>query len=484
MPNGDKSLRSGLKMDPSIVGDSGLARTGGFITDEFLPDLHGAKGLKIYKEMSTNDPVCGAILFAIKTLIGNCEFSVQACDDSDDAEEAKTFVEEILDDMTVPLGVVLSEICTMFEYGFAPMEIIWKWRGGLETDDATRKSKYDDGKIGVRNISLRGQSTIIRWALDTEDGSIDGFWQQPPSGVSAFLPIEKLLLFRTTEDRQNPEGRSILRNAYRPWYYKKRMEELEAVGVERDLAGIPVLQVPSSMMRADADVQDKAIYSNYQQMLRRLRQDQQTGVVLPSDRDKNGNLMFELSLLSASGSRNFDTTKIIDRYDRRIAMVVLADFIFLGQAAVGSFALSSNKTEMFASAVGSYTKAIAAVFNRYLLPRVWQLNGLDPEMMPSIVPQDLEGQDLQMLAAFVDSLAKAGMPLFPDRELENHFRKLADFPPAPEEGEDMRTPYPPGTDPNDPYAENPDNPAGPPADSTDDKKPAISKVKKKQGGKK
>ena len=33
----------------------------------------------------------------------------------------------------------------------------------------------------------------------------------------------------------------MLRNSYRSWYYKKRLEEFESVGVERDLAGLPMV---------------------------------------------------------------------------------------------------------------------------------------------------------------------------------------------------------------------------------------------------
>jgi hypothetical protein len=59
-----------------------------------------------------------------------------------------------------------------------------------------------------------------------------------------FIPIEKMLLFRTTVQRNNPEGRSMLRTAYRPWRNKKRIEEIEGVGIERDLAGLPMARIP------------------------------------------------------------------------------------------------------------------------------------------------------------------------------------------------------------------------------------------------
>ena len=37
----------------------------------------------------------------------------------------------------------------------------------------------------------------------------------------------------------NPEGRSILRNAYFSWYFEKKIAEIEGIGIARDLAGLP-----------------------------------------------------------------------------------------------------------------------------------------------------------------------------------------------------------------------------------------------------
>lgn len=423
-----------LTFDPSVIGSTGLRQFGGFINEEFLKELSGVRGARTYREMADNDGTVGAVLFAISMLIRQSEWLVQAADDTEEAEGAKQFVEEVMHDMSVPWSTVITEACSMFTYGYAPMEIIWKRRGGPDAPDGTRRSAYKDGKIGVRTISLRAQPTVNRWEIDPEDGSINGLWQQPYSGGMVFIPIQKMLLFRTTEERNNPEGRSILRNAYRAYYFKKRIEEIEAIGIERDMAGLPVAMVPARYFRKDADAFDKAILAQWQSLVTSIRRDQREGVVMPSDRDDKGNLLFELKLLSSGGARTFDTTKVIDRYNRAIATSVLADFIFLGQQAVGSFALSSDKTALFATAVGAFTKAIEDVFNRHLLPRLWALNNFDMDMMPQIKCGDLEKANLGELAQFMTALTGAGAQLFPDRELENHLRNVAGLPLAPEEG--------------------------------------------------
>lgn len=427
---GESPRKGEARFQPGSIGETGLRQYGGMVDEEFLTELRGAKGSKVYREMSDNDPIVGAVVFAVSMLLRQSKWSVKAVDESAEAEDGKAFVEEAcFKDMAVCWEDVIDEVTTMFPYGFAPLEIIWKRR--------------DDGKIGLQRLSLRAQPTVSRWQIDDGDGTIDGLWQQPLKGPLVFIPIEKLLLFRTTVARNNPEGRSLLRNAYRAWRNKKRIEEIEGVGLERDLAGLPLARIPGRFFDTNADANDRAIRRLWENMVRNVRLDKQQGLVIPSDTDASGKYLYDFTLLSSAGSRAIDTTKIIDRYDKAIATSVLADFIFLGQGSVGSFALSSDKTALFATAIGGFLEAVASVFNRHLLPRLWKLNGFDPAMMPTLEPGDVETPNLAEMAAFLTAVAGAGMPLFPDRELENHLRDTAGFPQGPEEGADDEYTGPP-----------------------------------------
>lgn len=137
------------------------------------------------------------------------------------------------------------------------------------------------------------------------------------------------------------DDRSILRNAYRSWHFKRRIQEIEGIGIERDLAGLPVIYTPEDMdIWNSEDETISRIRAELENMVRGVRRDEREGLVLPGG--------FKMELLSTGGSRQFDTNAIIDRYDTRIAMTVLADFIFLGHQQNGSWALSSDKTELFA----------------------------------------------------------------------------------------------------------------------------------------
>lgn len=414
------------------LGRTGLRQHAGRISEEFLPQLAGTRWTEIVREMVNNDPIVGAILFSIDKLIRQVDWRVEMAEGADGAFAAKVFVEQCMDDMTMSWADVVSEIMTMLPYGWSYFELVYKKRERKPTETGgDYTSKYDDGYIGWKKWASRSQDTLMKWEFD-ENGGLKGMWQSaPPQYQPLFIPIEKSLLFRTSTTKNNPEGRSVLRNAYRPWFYKKRIEETEATGIDRDLAGFPVMYVDPQIMLPTATAAQQQQYAACKEIVANLRRDQLEGLVMPNSRDGNGNRLYELMLLSSGGARQFDTSGIIQRYDQRIAMTVLADFILLGHEKVGSFALSSDKTDLFAVAIRAWLEAIKSVINTYALPRLWALNGFDPAVMPTIEYGDIETPPLADISAYVGALVSAGVPLFPNKELEDYLMEIGHLPKKP-----------------------------------------------------
>ncbi len=415
------------------LGVTGLRYSAGRVFEEWLKQLKGVKGQKVYAEMRDNDPVVGALLFAVDMLIRGVKWWVKPASDQPVAREAADFVETCLHDMSTSWEATISEILSFLPHGFSYHEIVYKRRSG-PARDPRRRSKHGDGRIGWRKLPIRAQTTIERWGF-ADDGGVESVFQRDPNkgGPLLEIPIEKALLFRTAHHKGNPEGRSVLRNAFRPWYFKKRIEETEAIGVERDLAGYPMARAPSKIMHSNASAEDKALFNTLKDMVRNVRRDEQEGAVFPSDRDPvSGELLYDLVLLSTGGQRQIDTDKIVTRYDQRIAMTALADFILLGHEKVGSFSLSSDKTALFAVAAGAFLDEIASGFDRHGIPRLIGLNGFPLEESPTLSHGDLEDVDLKGLGDYITALAGAGAPLFPDEELENTLREKANLPARPE----------------------------------------------------
>lgn len=398
-------------------GRTGLNRYGGFIREEFLPELSGRNALKIYREMSDNDETVGAILYAIKMLCRQAGWHVRTTGSDKRDTEAAEFVESCLHDMQTSWTETVSEILSFLVYGWSLHEICYKRRMGAKRDPLL-ESKFDDGLIGWQKLPLRGQSTLYEWEFDSRDNLI-GFVQMPPPDFETIkIPAEKFLLFRTEAHKDNPQGRSVLRNAYRAWYFKKRIQELEGIGLERDLAGLPVLTAPEGVDIWSA--QNSALLRTCNEFVRNIRRDTAEGLTLPAG--------WDLKLLSTGSRRQFDTSAIIQRYDQRIAQSVLADFIFLGHESVGSFALSSDKTALFAVAIGTYLDIIAEVMNRHAVPRLLELNKKFAGCaMPELIHDDVES-DNESLAANLEKLCRAGL-IVPDDSLEDFLRESMNLPP-------------------------------------------------------
>ena len=414
------------------VGSTGLNRWDGRIDEDWIREFKGTQKNKTIREMSSNDPMVGAVLFVIDMLIRQVKWRVDAVSEDTADIERKEFAESLMHDMSTSWSSTISEILSFLRFGYSYHEIVYKKRNG-ESTDSGNSSKFSDGKIGWRKMPIRAQETLDEWKLD-ESGGVQGFVQvAPPSYIPVIIPIEKSLLFRTTMHKNNPEGRSILRNAFRPWFFKRRIEEIEGIGIERDLAGLPVIYAPGRIMNNNANANDKAVFAELQKIVTNIRRDEQEGVIMPGDRDSSGKRLYELELLSSGGSRQFNTNEIINRYDQRIAMTVLADFILLGHEKVGSFALSDSKTSLFSLAIKAWLDEIKQVFNQYALPRIFKLNGMPLDSMPTLEYGDIETPNLAALGEYISKLSGAGVPLFPDNQLENYLREAGNLPSKPEE---------------------------------------------------
>lgn len=416
------------KPDLTELGTSGLRRSGGFVHEEFLNQLRGRRGFLVYREMADNDPVIGSILYAIEKVILRLEWRIDPFDDSPEAEELQTFIDECMEDMSDSWDQTLASILSMLVYGFSFHEIVYKIRKG-DTKDPKTNSKHNDGKIGWRKFPIRSQESLNNWMMDA-DGGIQGYRQIDPAGGGfREIPIDKGLLFRTNVNKNNPEGRSLLRNCFRPWYYKRRIEEIEAIGIERDLAGLPVAKVPPEYLSSGATPAQQSVLAEITQIVQNIKRNEQEGVIFPLMYDENGKEMFSLELLSSGGSRQFDTDKVIARYDQRISMSVLSDFILLGHEQVGSFALGSQKMDLWTMSVEAIAKSIAEVMNQYAIPRLLKLNGMNTELAPYLSYGEVSSVDLNELSNYVQKLIGAGA-LSPDENLEAYLREQASLPPA------------------------------------------------------
>lgn len=408
----DPAINSGSVRVSAPVGGSGLWEAGGYVYEPYLPGRYqGENGRRLIYMMASRDPTIRAMLLAMKLPIRTVLWHMQPATDDAAGKEAAAFGESLIAGMATAWNDVLSEILTEIEYGWSALELVL--------------CRREDGRIGIGDLQPRAQDTLYRWDFD-DAGNVTAMHQQLMS-ESVAIPAERLVLFRTECHKNSPEGRSMLLSAADSYRALRHITQIESIAIERDFTGIPVAYIPAAALA------DQKLKASYTQIVRDLKMNDQAGLVLPSDpwRDPDQKPsaigQYRVELVSAPGRRAIDTDKIINRHQTDMARSVLADFLMLGMASKGSFALSRDRSEMFEKSLTSLVTSIEEGFDRGVLRRIWAMNGLPMELKPRWKAGRLSQANLGELGEFVRNLGAAGFSVAND-ERERALAELAGLP--------------------------------------------------------
>jgi hypothetical protein len=380
------------------IGYTGLSDWGGRITEDFLSEMRGAEGFKRFNEMRLNSAIIGGMLSAITLSIRGVKWSYTSSLGQDD--ERLTLIADSAAALEHSMNDFISEVLSFLWAGFSLFEVVYQREKG--------------GRLLWKKFAPRGQDTVTRWDMD-DAGTLKGVSQSAyPRYSTVMIPIEKLLHFRAVVERNNPEGRSILRTAWIPYYFCKNIQQIEAIGIERDLAGLPEIDLPANASTDENDSSSDAYKAA--KMVRNIRNDEQAGIVLPPG--------WAFKLVSTGGSRQFDTDKVITRYESRMLMAALAQFMLLGQQNVGSLALSRDQTSFFTMSVNAVADIIVETMTQQAVKRLLELNGKDPA---GVKMEHSPAGDTD-LTALTDFLSKASPYLTWTADDESWLRQVGKLP--------------------------------------------------------
>ena len=243
---------------PKALNRQHLGRSGlqyflpGYIRRDHLLELSGRNLWLVLQEMGDNDAYVGAAVNAYSMFLRRTTWHAQATSHNQEDQDALKFLESCMDDMEHSWKTVMASAARSApQFGFAAFEKVFKFRQG-DQEDVRYSSNYDDGLVGWANLAFRSPDSILHWDYDTQDVTrLVGLTQlAAPDWHMTFIPIEKLLLLRAEPGKDNPEGRSILRSAWRSWRTKKYLEDLRNIIIERGGAGIPWAEVPAAIANA------------------------------------------------------------------------------------------------------------------------------------------------------------------------------------------------------------------------------------------
>ncbi len=416
------------------VGAPGTAIYGGYIASkEKDASLRGAQKYITFSNMLANTSIIAAGVRYFVNLVAKAEWTVEPADDTAEAEAVADMVEATLADMTSPWHRVIKRLAMYVMYGFAVAE----WTA----------KRNEDGSIGFLDIEPRSQKTIEQWEVD-ESGTVTGFIQtDPQTQERIYLPRGKCIYLVDDTLDDSPEGMGLFRHLVKLAGQLEKYELLEAWGFETDLRGIPVARGPFTdleVMVTNGTLTRKQANTLQAPMLDFIENHNRNpslGVLLDSKTyqtsDEKGTPsaipQWSVELLKGDPQSTEEVAAAIERKNREMARVLGVEHLLLGGDGGGSESLSRDKTQSFGLLVDSALKEMKEVAERDLLNPLMALNGVNPDLKPSLSVEKLQFRDVDQITGALETLSRAGFGMDVNDPAGNAIRAQVGLPERPEQ---------------------------------------------------
>jgi hypothetical protein len=222
-----------------------------------------------------------------------------------------------------------------------------------------------------------------------------------------WIPIEKLVVFTHEAEAGDLTGISILRSAYKHWFYKDTLYKIDAIQKERHGIGVPIIKLPPGFTK-----EDQALAEN---LGRNLRTNERAHVTIPP--------LWDIIFAKLEG-QPVDCLKSIEHHDMRIKSNVLGSFM---DATTGT---QDSNVDIFLKSTRYIADYIADIFNKHVIPQLVDLNfvlGADRGYPKLCARRIGEWEDLRTLSFAIRNLVGADV-IRADDTLESHIRREMDLP--------------------------------------------------------
>lgn len=432
------------------LGDSGTRIMHGIVHEDYNSQLQGIAGIRVFDEMRKSDGTVRAAMLATTLPIRRADWFIKPGTEDPQGLEIAQFAEralfEWIEDMT--WDDIIRQALLMVPFGVMVFEKVY--------------GTYDfEGKtyVTLKKLSPRLPRSIQQWEL--KDGTF-GIQQVRQDGVQAQIPGSKLLIFVNEREGDNWWGTSMLRAAYKHWYYKDNFYKIDAVAFERQGLGIPKITMPNGYTEAD-EAKAKTAMQN-------LRANEDAFLLLPPD--------YTAEFMNMGSQTTRDPERSIGHHNRQILASVLAQFLELGATTVGSKALSNDHSDLFLKAMEAIANTFRDEINDDLIKELVDLNYDNIDTYPKLDYSGISKVNIEALSTAFGALVTAGA-LKPTDDDQQYLRSVLGLPPRSQDDIDEQNIDEPVVDDTVPPAD-PNNPA-PPTPPADPKKPdaPVAKAVKK-----
>jgi hypothetical protein len=339
--------------------------------------------------MSNNDAAVDVSLRAGKMPIVGADFFVEPWDDKPVNLEIADLVDyNILHSQSTPWLGLLQDVLRMLEDGFSVGEKVYEDREWSPKRKGANRRTY----TMLKKIGPRLAPTIKEFQYDNNGGPVgvvhnairsDGTLEEVD------IPIGKLIIFTNNKRGGNLEGKSLLRTAYKHWFFKDQLYKIDGIQKERHGMGFPILHLPPTANTADITT-GLALVSN-------IRTNERAGAVLPAG--------WELGFADLPG-QPVDVMQSIEHHNGMIMLNVMVQFLMLGMGGEGGGrATAGSHQDMFTKSLRYLANLICDMFNLYVIPQLVAYN-YKTDSFPQLKVRNIgETKDLQQWASGLSSLA-------------------------------------------------------------------------------
>jgi hypothetical protein len=414
------SYNASGSLDPGKAVGVELGSSRGGLIRDVVPSLGTrSQAVSIYEEMTNSDSAVDVSLRAAKMPVMGAQYFVEPFDDSPEATEIAEFVQfNLLEGSNSPFLNVLEDILRMYEYGFSVIEKVYEEREWAPRRSGANRRKY----TMLRKLAPRPTPTIKEIEYDNNGGPVSvvqSAVQADGKPKDVKIEIEKLIIFTHNRKGGNLEGKSLLRTAYRPWYFKTNLYNIDGIQKERHGMGFPVVELPPGYKDADVTAASE--------LVRNIRTNENGGAVLPPK--------WVLRFLELPG-QPVNVMQSIEHHNGAIMLNTMTQFLLLGlEGSGGGRATSGSQQDMFNKSLRYSANQICDAINLYCVPYLVGYN-YQTDKFPKLRARNLgETKDIQQWASAMANLKAQGLINYTP-ETEGWVRAIIDAPLKPGMPED------------------------------------------------
>lgn len=400
--------------DPELTPDYGeLGSSAINPIREVVPQLATQnQRVQMWERMTNNDVAVDVSLRAAKVPILGADFFLEPySDDPLDLDASEFISDNLFKGQSAPFLQVQEDVLRMFEHGNSMLEPVYELREWSPRRARSNRKQY----TMLRKLAPRPATTIKKIVYDDNGGPVEvlqGAIRADGKTEDVTIPISKLIIFTLGKKGGNLEGKSLLRTAYQPWYYKNHLYKIDAIQKERHGIG-----VPKARMQAGFTEKDKEAAMT---LVRNLRSNEEAGMVLPPTMD------VEFAELK---NNPVDALESAIHHNGMIMLNVMAQFLLLGVEAGsgGGRATAAAGADMFMKSLRYVADLICQYYNMYLIPNLIVYNFPTVNFPQMKVRRLGEARDLQVWASGISALIDKGA-ITVDLDTEQWVREQVDMP--------------------------------------------------------